>query len=181
MAKRRKRGYADEDEVAQLPPVPDERIVLRHLDGGTNTLEASTVKTLCHGVVDPKKQKYLMYLSVLGNRTRAAQATGVCQATVFLWRREDDNFRRQFMVALDIASELHEDELFRRASEGVLEPVFQGGQMIGSIRKFDTTALIFALKGAMPDKYADRQKVDHSGEINVTERLRAAREKARKK
>ena len=154
---------------------PDERIVFRHAD---KELDRETVAKLCAGIVDHKKQKFLCYLAILGNRSRAADATPISCTTTWFWRRDDEQFNARYDDAMKIAAELHESEMFRRASEGVLEPVYQGGRLAGTVRKYSDTLLIFALKGAMPEKYADRQKVEHSGQVDVVQRLRAARERA---
>ena len=44
----------------------------------------------------------------------------------------------------------------RRAIEGVDKPVFHNGKVVGSIREYSDTLLIFALKGSMPSKYRER-------------------------
>ena len=142
------------------------------------SLDADTVKKLCAGITNVKMQKFLCYLAILGNRSRAAQAVPVSTTTTWYWRRDDEQFRARYDDAMKIAAELHENEMFRRSSEGVLEPDYQGGKLVGTIRKYSDTLLIFALKGAMPEKYADRQKVEHSGAVDVVQRLRAARERA---
>lgn len=159
---------------------PDDRIVLENVMGEPS-IPKSVVSQVCAGVVEPAKVKYLLYLCVLGNRSRAASAAGICNTTQWMWRRDDEAFRAAYVRAMEVASELHEDEMFRRASEGVLEPVYQGGRLVGSVRKFSDTLLIFALKGAMPDKYADRQKLEHSGQVDVVSKLRAARERVFKR
>lgn len=154
-----------------------DRIVLPSIEGRPS-IPKDVVRELCAGVVEPKKVEFILNLCFLGNRTRAAQATGVCTTTTWLWRRDDDNFREAYNRAMKIAAELHEDEMFRRASEGVLEPVFQGGELVGSVRKFSDTLLIFTMKGALPEKYADRSKVEHSGSVDLVARLKAGRERA---
>ena len=169
MARRKKSDELD------IPPPPDERIIFRHAN---QELDRETVHKLTIGIVDPKKQKFLCYLAILGNRTRAAQAVPIACSATWFWKRDDEQFRARYDDAMKMAAELHENEMFRRASEGVLEPVYQGGKMAGVVRKYSDTLLIFALKGAMPEKYADRQKVEHSGQVDVVQRLRAARERA---
>jgi hypothetical protein len=47
-----------------------------------------------------------------------------------------------------------EQELYRRGVKGVLKPVFYKGVKCGTVREFDTAALIFYLKAAWPEKYA---------------------------
>lgn len=156
-------------------PGNDARIVLQNVEG---ELDLESAKMLCVGIVEPRKRAFLLNLAMLGNRTRAAKATGCSTVITWMWRRDDDVFRQRYEDAMRIAAELHEDEMFRRSSEGVLEPVFQGGQLVGSVRKFSDTLLIFALKGALPDKYADRAKVEHSGQVNLADKLKAGRERA---
>lgn len=154
-------------------PPADERIVLPNANNAS--IPREYISRLMPGITEPKKIAYLCYLCVLGNRSRAALAAGVNRITAWTWCREDENFNAAYNNCMKVAAELHEDEMFRRASEGVLEPVFQGGQLVGSVRKFSDVLLIFSLKGAMPDKYADRQKVEH--EVTITDRLRSARER----
>lgn len=177
IAKMAKRIKAEEEEPQrpQVPMPPDERIVLPTLTDSM-ALSREDVKLLCDGVTQPNRQKFLIALAQLGNRTRAAKAAGVSTVSTWIWRRDDADFAAAYTRAMEMAGELHEDELFRRSSEGVLEPVFQGGELVGSIRRFSDTLLIFGLKGAMPDKYADRHKVEVKGDMVA--RLHNAREKA---
>lgn len=175
-----KRAKVKEDQPEVKPPVED-RIVLANLLG-ENEIDPQVAKELTAGIVDPKKRKFILALSILGNKTRAARAVGVSPMVPWMWRKQEDkNFNDAYERAMRIAAELHEDEMYRRASEGVLEPVFQGGRLVGSIRKYSDTLLIFALKGAMPEKYGDKTKIEHSGTIDVAERLRAARERVFKR
>jgi hypothetical protein len=51
--------------------------------------------------------------------------------------------------------ELLETEMRRRAPVGWDEPVFHAGKVVGHIRKFSDTLLIFALKAERPEKYRD--------------------------
>ncbi len=173
MSKRKESGKEAARPMVQHPS--DERIVLPGIMGRPE-IDRETARVITAGVTEPAKIKFLLNLSLLGNRTRAARATGVCTATTWMWRRDDDNFRDRYNDAMKIAAELHEDEMYRRASEGVLEPVYQGGELVGSVRKFSDTLLIFALKGNMPDKYKER--VEHTGAVSIIDRLKAARERA---
>lgn len=170
MARRQK---TDERIAVQMPP--DERIVLKTIDG-LPEIPLEVARKLTLGVTEPKKRAFVLALAQLGNRTRAARAIGISTVTVWQWRRDDDAFRAACVAAMECASELMEDELYRRACEGVLEPVFQGGELVGSVRRYSDTLLIFGLKGAMPEKYADRQKIQH--EVDIVGRLRAGRERA---
>lgn len=173
--------YGSDDTVGSertpsaIPPLSEDRIVLPNLPG--YEFDKDTMRRLTDGVVEPRKKEFLLYLSVLGNRTRAARAAGIDTATTWWWRKEDDNFRDRYNDCMKIAAELHEDEAFRRASEGVLEPVFHQGEMVGAVRKFSDGLLMFTLRGAMPKKYRDNVKMEHGGEVDFAVKLRAARER----
>ncbi len=155
----------------------DERIVLKTMGDNTH-VPIAVAREMCKGLTEPRKIAYILALAHLGNRSRAAQAIGITPLVPWRWRQEDDLFREAYNRAMECAAELMENEMFRRAAEGVLEPVFQGGKLIGSLRKYSDTLLIFGLKGAMPDKYADRVKNEHSGSVDIVARLRAARQRA---
>lgn len=165
-------------QVPDRPAVtlpPDDRIVLPNI-AGDESMPREVVAKLCRGVANERQRSYIMHLAMLGNRSRAARASGISATMVWMWRKEEPGFQEAYDRALSIAAELHEDEMFRRASEGVLEPVYQGGELVGGIRKYSDTLLIFALKGAMPEKYRENIKIE--GTVDVVGRLRAARERA---
>ena len=76
-------------------------------------------------------------------------------------REKDDVFARAWTEALDAGTEALEDALWKRAVEGTLRPVYQGGKHVGFIREYSDTAAIFLLNGRAPQKY--RQRFEHMG------------------
>lgn len=60
-----------------------------------------------------------------------------------------------------LSGPVHKAELalYERGVEGVDEPVYQGGKMVGTVRKYSDTALIFYLKGNHPERYSDSPTV----------------------
>ena len=149
---------------------------MRSIEGAPK-IDQNDVKELIRGVTAPKKVAFILALAQLGSRSRAADAVGISKMLIWQWNREDPAFKKAFVRAMEIASDLLEDEMIRRAAEGVIEPVFQGGRLVGSKRAFSDALLMFALKGAKPEKYADRSKVEHTGEVDLVARLRAGRER----
>lgn len=114
----------------------------------------------------PKKvAAFLAELALRGNVTESARVAGVARSTVYEWRAEDESFASDWDAALDEAADAMEREAWRRAIEGVDEPVFgalgnnQGSGEIGTVRKYSDTLLIFLMKGARPEKYRDRHEV----------------------
>ena len=49
-----------------------------------------------------------------------------------------------------------EDEALRRAFHGSERPVFQGKELVGYVRDYSDTLLIFMLKARRPEKYRER-------------------------
>lgn len=116
-----------------------------------------------HEVTDPKKRAYVVALAISGRHDDAAAAAGVCLKTGWNWRKEtgDAAFQDAIEVARVLAGDRMEAEVMRRAFDGIEEPVYQGGRMVGTVRKFSDLLAIFALKAAMPHKY--RERVEHVG------------------
>ena len=121
----------------------------------------------------PKKRAaFLAELAARGNVSDAAAAAGVPRQTVYDWRAADPAFAAAWDAALDQAADTMEREAFRRAVEGVEEPVYgrvakDSDGEIGRITKYSDTLLIFLLKGARPEKYRERQQVEHTGRLEV--------------
>ena len=64
---------------------------------------------------------------------------------------------------MEQAADVLEREAWRRASEGVKQPVFYQGEVCGHVRKYSDVLLIFLLKGARPDKYREQLATPAAG------------------
>lgn len=96
----------------------------------------------------PKKRCFLLAYSELGNMVRACEVSQVSRYSPYLWRQKDPDFAAAFQVAFAMAGEYLESELYARA----VKPAFASD-----------TAAIFLLKGMMPLRYGDRQRMELSG------------------
>ncbi len=96
---------------------------------------------------------FLEKLAESGNVSRACRAAKVARQTAYRHRSIDALFKVAWDEALGIAVGLLEDEAWRRAREGWLEPVFYKGEKQGSVRKYSDTLLIFLLKAHDQAKY----------------------------
>lgn len=70
------------------------------------------------------------------------------------------------------------DNVFARATDGWLEPVFYKGEQVATIRKFSDTLSIFCMKLA---GYIPRDEAERGGVPSVAEQFRAARERKGKR
>jgi hypothetical protein len=111
----------------------------------------------------PKRLRQIAFLAAYrrtGVVTRAAAAVGIARETHYDWL-EEEGYREEFRAATIEAGAVLEETAIQRAVDGWEEPVYHDGKVVGTIRKYSDTLLIFALKGAMPHKYRERATIEH--------------------
>jgi AcrR family transcriptional regulator len=107
------------------------------------------------------KAAFLRIFATLGNVLKSAEGAGVGRRTVYHWLEDDARFKELYAEAREDALDRLEEEARRRAVDGVLEPVYQGGRKVGEIRQFSDTLLMLLLKSKRPDVFRDRH--EHTG------------------
>jgi len=124
--------------------------------------QGSPFKTIRH----QKKRAYLRALvETGGNMSRACELAEIDRSTPYTaqWK-QDEEFQALLCLAQDMGADHLEAEMIRRAYDGVEEPVgFYKGEPSAYVRRYSDTLMIFALKAARPEKYAERQRIEHSG------------------
>lgn len=116
---------------------------------------------------------FLAHFALTGNQTASAAAVGIDRGTAARFRERDEAFAAACAEALEEASDHLEVEARRRAVDGWDEPVYgsggkgEGTVEVGAIRKYDSTLLIFLLKGARPEKYRERFDAKVSGSLDI--------------
>ena len=106
---------------------------------------------------------FLDLLGKNGNVTLSAHEAGIVRQTAYDARDRDKAFSKAWEDAMEQAADVLEREAWRRASEGVKQPVFYQGEVCGHVRKYSDVLLIFLLKGARPDKYREQLAVPAAG------------------
>lgn len=104
--------------------------------------------------------RFLNALEETGNVTEAADKAGVGRNSVYLWRRDDDDFRKAWDSRIANYGDMLEAEAFRRAYHGIDKPVYQQGVMVGTIREYSDGLLARMLVRFKPE-YSD--KLAHTG------------------
>jgi AcrR family transcriptional regulator len=99
---------------------------------------------------------FLAHLAECGVLTDAAAAAGVDRSTVFRRRQDDEEFDAAVRDAMEAAADKLEREARRRALEGVEEPVYQGGQLVGTKTVYSDSLLALLLKGRRKQVFAER-------------------------
>ncbi len=121
---------------------------------------------------------FLAELAARGNVTDAAEAAGIGRATAYQWR-DDPEFAAAWADAIERAADRLEAEAWRRAVEGVQEPIIgrverdrdgivtdDAGNAL-YIRKYSDTLMTLLLKAHKPDKYRESVSHEHRGSIAV--------------
>ena len=119
-----------------------------------------------HDIRDASKAAFLDAYAITDSVTRAAVAAGVSRRVHYQWLGDADYFEA-FEAAKEIAAEVLEAEARRRAVEGLRKYKFHDGKPVLHPEtgepyyelEYSDTLLIFKLKGALPEKYADRLKL----------------------
>lgn len=126
---------------------------------------------------EERKEKFLTVLRATCNVTQAAQAIGVGRRYVYHVRRRDRKFAALWDETMEEAVDLLEAEAKRRAADGVIEPVFQGGKKVGEVRRFSDRLIEVLLRAHRPEKFKDNQEITHKGAASLPAEL--AKGKAR--
>jgi hypothetical protein len=128
------------------------------------------------------------------NVGKAAGAVGISRYTAYKWRQDDPDFASRWDEAMRAGLLTLEDEMHRRAIEGVAEPVLHQGQptyltehykdnegkdqvrvrrdehgqpIPMTVRKYSDTLAIFLAKAHAPDKYRENSKVELAGSLDL--------------
>lgn len=88
-------------------------------------------------------------LSVAG----ACRVIDIHPNTVRMWRKTDQAFASDYTDAIEFGTDIIEDQATRRATLGVDEPVYQGGELVGVKRVFSDRLMEFILIGRRPEKF----------------------------
>ena len=89
----------------------------------------------------------------------ACRAVGIERTTAYRARETDPEFARDWDAALEDGIDRAEQEAYRRGVFGVEEPVYQGGQLVGTRQVYSDSLLSLVLKGRRKKVYADRTEL----------------------
>ena len=101
-----------------------------------------------------RQECFLERLSRTGNVRVACAAVGLSHTAAYRQRRRDARFARRWSIALGLARDAGIQTLSERAIEGVEEPVYYRGALVGRRRRYDTRLLLAHL--ARLDKLVDQ-------------------------
>ncbi len=121
-----------------------------------------------------KQKAFLAAYAACANVRLAARLARCARSQHYWWLRQPA-YAEAFAEARAEACEALESEAWRRAVEGVVRPVYYRGKVVGTVREYSDTLLIFLMKAAMPQKYRDNAKINKTEGAEIIERLNAGR------
>ncbi|HZQ65652.1 MAG TPA: hypothetical protein VFA66_10545 [Gaiellaceae bacterium] len=95
--------------------------------------------------------------------THAALRAGVARQRLYERRETDEGFAEAWADAYRQGTDALEDEARRRAVEGWEEPVFQRGELVGHVRRYDSRLLEFLLRARDPARFRENATVEVTG------------------
>lgn len=136
---------------------------------GTRCTREATVDGLCgqHAALATLKKGWTeKFLDGFRDRctvSGACEVAGVDRSTAYRERQRNEEFALAWHDLEQETTDTLEREAFRRAAEGVEEPVYHRGEEVGHVRKYSDTLLIFLLKARKPEMYRETHRFEHSG------------------
>jgi len=103
-----------------------------------------------------RKADFLTALSDGYSVRAAADKAGVSRRTPYGWRNADPTFAARWQTLLAPVGDPLEAEAQRRAVEGIEKPVYRSGTLVGHVRDYSDSMLMFLLKAKYPEKYDRR-------------------------
>lgn len=116
-------------------------------------------------------EEFLRWLSACPNVTRACRAAHISKKTAYQHRKRYASFAEKWDKALQEGIAAAEDEAWRRAVHGTVEPVYFKGQVCGHLRQFDNVLLMKMLAAHKPEVYSERLRVDQTTRVLATDDL----------
>lgn len=109
-------------------------------------------------------KKFIEHIRETGNISAAAKLIDISRTRIYELRDEEhEDYDPEFRAAWDDALaewlDNAEQELHRRAVQGVPEPVMYKGKQVKTVQKYSDELLKFFLTAHKPDKYLTRHQM----------------------
>jgi hypothetical protein len=118
--------------------------------------------------IPPKaREAFLEHLAAGWAVRHAARQTTHAFQRWYELRASDEGFAAAWSEAVEQGTQALEDEARRRAVDGVDEPIFQKGELVGSVRRYSDNLLMFLLRGRRPAVYREGTAVELNAPVSV--------------
>ncbi|MBQ95109.1 MAG: hypothetical protein CL510_04660 [Actinobacteria bacterium] len=123
-----------------------------------------------------RQRQFIELLAETGSVRAACRRMGVGEHHIYKLRRHPEaaSFRKAWEAALDLGIARIEDVAMDRALNGVEEPVYHRGELVGTRRAYNDRLLMFMLRNRAPERFAEgKPRV-----MNAVDKMELARLKA---
>ena len=104
-----------------------------------------------------------------GNQNAACAKVGVNFATHYYHRKHDEVYAEKVEQAIQEACQEVEEAITHRAIDGVDEPIYFQGQLVGYKKAYSDNLLMERARALLPERYGKRQDVNINQNISVSE------------
>lgn len=104
-----------------------------------------------------------------GNQSAACAKVGVNYATHVYHRKKDEVYAERVDQAIEEACQQVEEAITHRAIEGVDEPIYFQGSLVGYKKNYSDNLLMERARALMPERYNPKSQVEINQNINVSE------------
>ncbi|MCL9981911.1 MAG: hypothetical protein NBV60_02020 [Erythrobacter sp.] len=126
----------------------------------------------------PERQSaFIEALADTGSVDAACKAVNMSTVGAYHLRRqpEAESFRKAWEAALQLGVARVEDVVMDRALNGVEEPLYSYGKLIGTRRRYNDRLLMFILRNRAPERFADGKRVSGMGGLNAVGQMELER------
>lgn len=111
------------------------------------------------GWTPARQRAFIEALADTGSVAAACKAVDMSQPGAYNLRRQPgaESFRKAWAAALDLGVQRIEDVAMDRALNGVDEPLYSYGKIIGTRKRYNDRLLMFMLRNRAPDRFAQGQ------------------------
>ncbi len=104
-----------------------------------------------------RQQTFIEALADTDSIAAACKAVNMSQRGAYFLRRQPgaDSFRAAWSAALDLGVQRIEDVAMDRALNGVDEPLYSYGKLVGTRKRYNDRLLMFMLRNRAPDRFAE--------------------------
>lgn len=126
----------------------------------------------------PERQRaFIEALADTGSVKAACKAVDMSQPGAYYLRRQEGagEFRAAWDAALDCGVRRVEDVVMDRALNGVEEPLYSYGKLIGTRRRYNDRLLMFILRNRAPERFAEGKRTSGMGGLNAVGQMELGR------
>ncbi len=131
------------------------------------------------GWTPARQRAFIEALAETGSVNAACKAVNMSQPGAYYLRRQPgaEEFRAAWQKALDLGVQRIEDVAMDRALNGVDEPLYSYGKLVGTRKRYNDRLLMFMLRNRAPDRFG-QGKASHGkgmGRLNAVGKMEKRR------